>query len=71
MRTLWIKVKKGESTTLSEATFTVCTEGENSLILFYLFEPEQNVRNRAVPYIQDIQPGEKVKGDFSLCFFKK
>jgi hypothetical protein len=41
----------------------------NSLILFYLFEFEQNVRNIAVLYIQNIQPGDKTKGDFH--FFKK
>jgi hypothetical protein len=31
---------------------------------FYLFEFEQNVRNKAMPYIQNIQPGDKTKGDF-------
>src|SRR6267154_3012865 len=35
-----------------------------SLILFYLFEFEQNVRNTAQRYIQNIQPGDKTKGDF-------
>jgi hypothetical protein len=34
------------------------------LTLFDLFEFEQNVRNRAVLYIQNIQPGDKTKGDF-------
>ena len=40
-----------------------------SLTLFYLFEFEQNVRNRAMLYIQNIQPGDKTKGDFSLYHF--
>jgi hypothetical protein len=39
------------------------------LILFYLFEFEQNVRNAAQRYIQNIQPGDKTKGDFSLFNF--
>ena len=38
----------------------------NCLILFYLFEFEQNVRNTARPYIQNIQSGEKTQGRFSL-----
>jgi transposase len=42
----------------------------NRLILFYLFEFEQNVRNMASPYIQNIQSGDKTKGDFSLFSFK-
>ena len=37
-----------------------------SLILFYLLESEQNVRNYAGRIIQNIQPGEKTKGDSSL-----
>ena len=41
----------------------------NSLTLFYLFEFEQNVRNRAMLYIQNIQPGDKTKRDFSLYIF--
>ena len=41
----------------------------NCLTLFYLFEFEQNVRNRAVLYIQNNQSGDKTKGDFSLYFF--
>jgi hypothetical protein len=40
------------------------------LILFYLFEFEQNVRNAAGQYIQNIQPGDKAKGDFSLLILK-
>ena len=40
------------------------------LTLFYLFELEQNVRNAACRYIQNIQPGEKAKGDFHFYFFK-
>lgn len=40
-----------------------------SLILFYLFEFEQNVRNRASPYIQNIQSGDKTKGDFHFFHF--
>ena len=31
---------------------------------FYLFEFEQNVRNTAKLYIQNIQAGEKTKRDF-------
>ena len=41
-----------------------------NLTLFYLFEFEQNVRNKAMLYIQNIQPGDKTKGDFSLFHFK-
>jgi hypothetical protein len=41
-----------------------------SLILFDLFEFEQNVRNTAGRYIHNIQPGDKTKGDFSLFHFK-
>lgn len=41
----------------------------NRLILFYLFEFEQNVRNAAGLYILNIQPGDKTKGDFH--FFTK
>ena len=41
------------------------------LILFYLLEFEQNVRNIAVHYIQNIQLGEKTKGDLSLYKTKK
>ena len=40
-----------------------------SLILFYLLESEQNVRNYASRIIQNIQPGEKTKGDSSLYNF--
>ena len=36
------------------------------LILFYLLESEQNVRNYASRNIQNIQPGEKTKGDSLL-----
>ena len=36
------------------------------LILFYLLESEQNVRNYASCNIQYIQPGEKTKGDSLL-----
>jgi hypothetical protein len=43
----------------------------NNLALFYLFEFEQNVRNRALLYIQYIQPGDKTKGDFSLFLLTK
>ncbi len=35
----------------------------NNLTLFYLFEFEQNVRNKALLYIQHIQPGDKTKGE--------
>ena len=41
----------------------------NDLILFYLFEFEQNVRNTVNLYIQNIQPGDKTKGRFSLFSF--
>jgi transposase len=43
----------------------------NCLIFFYLFELEQNVRDFACRSIQNIQPGEKAKGGFSLLFFTK
>ncbi len=42
----------------------------NGLTLFYLFEFEQNVRNPTRRSIQNIQPGDKTKGDFSLFIFK-
>ena len=42
----------------------------NGLILFYLFEFEQNVRNTAERYIQNIQPGDKTKGDFHFFILK-
>ena len=42
----------------------------NNLTLLYLFEFEQNVRNLAWLGIQNIQPGDKTKGDFSLFHFK-
>jgi transposase len=42
-----------------------------SLILFYLFEFEQNVRNSLYGYIQDIQPGDKTKGDFHFYSLNK
>jgi transposase len=42
----------------------------SSLTLFYLFEFEQNVRNKAALYIQNIQPGDKTKGDFHFSFLK-
>lgn len=37
---------------------------------FYLFEFEQNVRNRAMLYIQNIQAGDKTKGDFHFSLKK-
>lgn len=42
----------------------------NSLIPFYLLEFEQNVRNYAGHSIQNIQLGEKTKGDSSLYKLK-
>ena len=42
----------------------------NHLTLFDLFEFEQNVRNAAKRNIQNIQPGDKTKGDFSLLFLE-
>ena len=42
----------------------------NCLILFYLFEFEQNVRNAIYGNIQNIQPGDKTKGDFHFSLFK-
>jgi transposase len=42
----------------------------DSLTLFYLFEFEQNVRNKAMLYIQNIQPGDKTKGDFHFSPLK-
>src|SRR6266446_4106456 len=42
----------------------------NSLILFYLFEFEQNVRSCTCwCNIQNIRPGDKMKRDFSLIDF--
>jgi transposase len=43
----------------------------NYLTLFYLLELEQNVRTTAERYIQNIQPGDKAKRDFSLFSFLK
>jgi hypothetical protein len=43
----------------------------NNLILFYLFELEQNVRNFACRSIQNILPGDKAKRDFSLFNYLK
>lgn len=43
---------------------------EPDLTLFNLFEFEQNVRNTAWQYIQNIQPGDKTKGDFHFSFLK-
>ena len=39
------------------------------LTFFYLFEFEQNVRSCAGCDIQNIQSGDKTKGDFSLDSF--
>jgi len=41
----------------------------NGLTLFYPFEFEQNVRNAAPLYIQNIQPGDKTKKDFHFVLF--
>jgi len=41
-------------------------ERRNSLILYYLLEFKQNVRNMATLYIQNHRQGEKTKGDSSL-----
>jgi hypothetical protein len=38
----------------------------NSLVSFYLVDFEQNVRRNVLRCIQNIQPGEKTKGDSSL-----
>lgn len=38
----------------------------NCLTLFYLLESEQNVRNTAGLYSQNIQPGEKTEKGYSL-----
>jgi transposase len=43
---------------------------EKSPRSFYLFEFEQNVRNKQYACIQNIHPGDKTKGDFSLSIFK-
>lgn len=64
------KVKKGESTLWPNSLYSMFSQ-RNGLTLFYLFEFEQNVRNRAMLYIQNIPPGDKTKGDFSLYYFKK
>lgn len=42
------------------------SERRKSLILSYLLEFEQNVRNMAMRYIQNHRQGEKTKGDSSL-----
>ena len=41
-------------------------ERRKSLILYYLLEFEQNVRNMAKLYIQNHRQGEKTKGGSSL-----
>ena len=38
------------------------------LIPFYLFEFEQNVRDVAGPYTQNIQAGDKTKRDFHFLY---
>ena len=40
------------------------------LTLFCLLESEQNVRNIAKHYIQNIQPGDKTKEGYSLELIK-
>jgi len=41
-----------------------------SLILFYLFEFEQNVRNAVLTVYPEYPTGDKTKGDFSLFCLK-
>ena len=42
----------------------------DSLTFFCLLESEQNVRNTAGLYIQNIQPGDKTKKGYSLELIK-
>jgi transposase len=49
----------------------VCSHGDIASLFFYLLELEQNVRNTACRYIQNIQPGEKAKGDFHFLLKTK
>lgn len=51
-----------------QTTYKVCSHRDNSLTLFYLLESEQNVRNTARLYIQNIQPGDKTEKGYSLEF---
>jgi hypothetical protein len=59
-------VKNSESESQGQTTLKVCSQKEIAS-LFYPFEFEQNVRNAALLYIQNIQPGDKTKKGFSLC----
>ena len=63
------KVKKGESTLCPNNLYSMFSRRKWPHS-FYLFEFEQNVRNRAMLYIQNIQPGDKtVERFFTLSFF--
>jgi hypothetical protein len=61
-------VKRGESTFAAKQPEGMFSQ-RNRLTLFYLFELEQNVRDSAMRGIQNIQPGDKAKRDFSLYLF--
>ena len=65
---LIFQVKKGESELCLNNSCSMFSH-RYCLTLFYLFEFEQNVRSCAGCNIQNIQPGDKTKGDFSLESF--
>jgi len=46
--------------------YQVYCRKDYAFIFFHLLEFEQNVRNYACHIIQNIQPGEKTKGDSSI-----
>ena len=60
--------EKGESEIQGQTTlkYVVRKKWPHS---FYPFEFEQNVRNTAQLYIQNIQPGDKTKKDFHFVLF--
>ncbi len=53
-----------------QTAYKVCSREENGLTLFCLLESEQNVRNTAGLYSQNIQPGDKTKKGCSLELIK-
>ena len=60
--------EESESEIQGQTTLKVCCQKEMAS-LFYPFEFEQNVRNTAPLYIQNIQPGDKTKKDFHFVLF--
>jgi transposase len=67
---LIFKSEESESRIATKQLSKACSLIEPDLTLFYLFEFEQNVRNTALRYIQNIQSGDKTEGDFTFHFLK-